>query len=73
MLFFFVQAEEKAKREGRIEELDFQKLTREEAWEAMEEVMSIFMREAKNKVAASGNDEDDDSEDDLPPNVTAST
>ena len=73
MLFFFVQAEEKAKREGRIEELDFQKLTREEAWEAMEEVMTIFMKEAKNKVAASGNDEDDDSEDDLPPNVTAST
>ena len=70
---FFVQAEEKAKREGRIEELDFQKLTREEAWEAMEEVMTIFMKEAKNKVAASGNDEDDDSEDDLLPNVTAST
>ena len=39
----------------------------------MEEVMTIFMKEAKNKVAASGNDEDDDSEDDLPPNVTAST
>lgn len=62
MLF---QAEEKARREGRVEELDFQKLTREEAWEAMEEVMSIFMKEAKNKVADSPGSDGNDSEDDI--------
>ena len=40
-------AEEKAKKEAAgedIDKIDFQGLTREEAWEAMEEVMKVFLQ-----------------------------
>ena len=45
MLYLQIE-EEKAKKEAAgedVEKMDFQGLTREEAWEAMEEVMKVFL------------------------------
>lgn len=49
------KAREKAEREGRVDELDLNNLSREEAWEAMEEVLETFMNNHIDKATERDN------------------